>query len=418
MRWRIRIIILSALLAGGTLWFRVLAADQFRTIQTFVGGSTGQISGQVDYAFSLYIGDDIGLVTNPIKSNAFSVSGVYTGSGTINFKVDSSAASSKTFTFPNVGSTPTPFQILYKDPDNTISPTSAGLFNHTLNVTPSGITISGLGAILTTTYRYNQGACHDGTTQKIKTTMTFVGDSANQVSSPVDKQFVLYIGDDLSGVSNPIKSNFFTVGGVYTGSGTLQLMIDSDAASSKTFTLPNVGSTPTFFQVHYKDTVSKIDPPSSGAFTHTLNVTPSGITISGLGAILTTTYRYKPPSCGGLPPTGELTSAVFDATASAAYNSFVWKGTVNGGSGKVRFQLATSNSPSGPWNFRAGAGCGNGEWYDPGSPDVSVEISCGPEYHNNQRYFKYKVQLCSNSDCSTAGSFSPRVDDVIVNWSP
>lgn len=253
---------------------------------------------------------------------------------------------------------------------------------------------------------------------QIRTTTTFVGSTTSQVSSQVDYPFTLYIGDDLSGVVNPIKSNFFTVGGVYTGSGTLQLMIDSDAGTSRTYNLPNVGSTPTFFQVFYRDTAQKIDPPSSGAFTYTLNVIPSGITISGFGAILTTTYRYKPPTCGGLPATGELTSTVFDATASAAYNSFVWKGTVNGGSGKVRFQLATSNSSSGPWTFRGGSGCTNSEWYDPGGADTPVEVSCAPLHHNNQRYFKYKVQLCSNSDCSTGGSFSPTVTDVIVNWSP
>lgn len=418
MRWRITAIVFLALAAAGAIELRVFAADQFKTVQTFVGSSTGQVSTQVDYAFSFYIGDDISLVSNPIKSNYFIASGVYTGSGTVNFKVNSQAGSSKTYTLPNVGSTPTPFQLIYKDPDNTINPTSAGLFNHTLNVTPSGLTLSGLGVVLETTYRYNPGACHDGTSQKIKTIETFVGDSASQVSSQVNKQFTLYIGDDLSGISTPIKSNFFTVGGVYTGSGTLQLMIDSDAATSKTYTLPNVGSTPTFFQLHYKDALPKINPPSSGSFTYTLNIIPSGVTISGLGAILTTTYRYKPPSCGGLPATGELTSVVFDATASAAYNSFVWKGTVNGGTGKVRFQLATSNSSSGPWNFKGGAGCSSSEWYDPGGPDTSVEITCGPAHHNNQRYFKYKVQLCSNSDCSTSGSFSPRVDDVIVNWSP
>lgn len=418
MRWRIAGIISICLVIAGLLQFHVFASDQLRTIRTYVGTSTSQVSSQVDYAFSLYIGDDIGSVVGPMKSVVFAASGVYTGNGTINFKVDSSAASSKTFTLPNVGSTPTPFNILYKDPDSTVNPTNAGIYDYTLNVTPSGVTISGLGVILTTTYEYASGTCDDGTTEKIKTNTIFVGDSTSQVSSQVNKQYNLYIGDDLTGITTPIKSNFFTVGGVYTGNGTLQLQIDSDVATSKTFTLPNVGSTPTFFQVLYKDTVPKMNPPSNGTFPYTLNIIPSGVTISGLGAILTTTYRYKPPSCGGLPPTGEMTSVVFDTAASAAYNSFLWQGSVNAGTGRVRFQLATSNSSSGPWNFKAGTGCSNSEWYDPGGPDTPIEITCNADNHNNQRYFKYKVQICSNSDCSTAGSISPTVNDVIVNWSP
>lgn len=132
----------------------------------------------------------------------------------------------------------------------------------------------------------------------------------------------------------------------------------------------------------------------------------------------------------GLPPTGELTSVVFDTTGSASflptYNSFLWKGSV--GTGKVRFQLATSNCSNGAtnaptcstgtWTFIGGTLCTNADWYDGGSANTATEITCAPANHNNQRYFKYKIQLCSATDCTSSGATSPTVSDVVVNWSP
>jgi hypothetical protein len=231
----------------------------------------------------------------------------------------------------------------------------------------------------------------------------------------------LYIGDNISGVTSPMKSASVRVTGVYTGSGTLGLELDSDAATLQTFTLPNTGATPRSFTLLYQDTSGKINPASAGTYTYTLNVIPSGVTISGFGATGATTYRYKPPTCGtGLPATGELTSAVFESTASAdgpAYNSMFWKGTRPGVS-KVRFQLAASDSESGPWSFIGGATCSSGDWYDTTEPDVPVEVTCSALNHDNKRYFRYKIQLCSSADCATAGSDTPLVDEVIVNWSP
>jgi hypothetical protein len=124
----------------------------------------------------------------------------------------------------------------------------------------------------------------------------------------------------------------------------------------------------------------------------------------------------------GLSPTGDLTSATFDTgvTEGAAYNSFTWLGTA--GTGKVRFKFATSNSSSGPWSFigsaDGGVTCTTGFWYDAPTPDSPVEISCNASSHNNQRFYRYQIQLCSNTDCSTSGATSPVVTSTIVNWSP
>lgn len=127
----------------------------------------------------------------------------------------------------------------------------------------------------------------------------------------------------------------------------------------------------------------------------------------------------------GLPATGTLDSAVFETTATLghgpAYNSIMWKGTQNGSSGKVQFQLATSDSSSGPWTFYGSDGttCNTTNYYSTNATqsDTPVELSCSPTYHNNQRYFRYRVRLCS-SDCSASGAASPIVNDVVVNWAP
>ena len=418
----------------------VFAVDQLKTTETLVTSSDSALSSASTTQFTFYIGDNLSGITNPVKSTYFTVSGLYTGSGTFAFTIDSDAATTKTFTLPNVGSTPTPFEFIYKDPSNKINPASAGIYTHTLGMTPSGITAYGLGVKFVETHRFVPPSCADGqpTNEKIKTTETLVTSSDSALSSASTTQFTFYIGDNLSGITNPVKSTYFTVSGLYTGSGTFAFTIDSDAATTKTFTLPNVGSTPTPFEFIYKDPSNKINPASAGIYTHTLGMTPSGITAYGLGVKFVETHRYKPPNCGtGLPATGELTSAVFDTFTTAAalqgpaYNSIMWKGTE--GAGKVRFQLATSDCSSGAtnyptcstgaWSFKGGSLCSSGDWYDTGvspdgGPEKPVEISCAPANHNNQRYFKYKIQICSSTDCSTAGNTSPIVSDVVVNWAP
>lgn len=136
----------------------------------------------------------------------------------------------------------------------------------------------------------------------------------------------------------------------------------------------------------------------------------------------------------GLSATGSLESAVFETTATAghgvAYNSIMWKGSQNGSLGKVQFQFATSDCSNGKTNYPAcndtgvwtfygnqGGTCNTNNYYDTTSADVPVELSCSPSYHNNQRYFRYKIQICS-SNCTDSGVASPIVEDVVVNWAP
>lgn len=119
---------------------------------------------------------------------------------------------------------------------------------------------------------------------------------------------------------------------------------------------------------------------------------------------------------------GSLTSSVFDTGVAngAAYNSITWIGALLGG--KVRLKIATSNSSSGPWNYVgapptcATTDTGDGDWFVIGS-DTPTEIKCFST-NNNKRYFRYKVQLCAESTCAASGGGTPRVDDVIISWSP
>ena len=155
------------------------------------------------------------------------------------------------------------------------------------------------------------------------------------------------------------------------------------------------------------------------------------------------THRYAPPACGTFPIEAKLISSVFETTGSsdgAAYNSIMWKGQLAGVSqnqGKVRFQIATSNCiggqtdvgctfgtwGSGESDYKGGATCSNADWYDPGtinaqSQNIPIEITCAPtQSQNNKRYFKYRIQICSNN-CTDAGTASPNVEDVVVNWAP
>lgn len=177
-----------------------------------------------------------------------------------------------------------------------------------------------------------------------------------------------------------------------------------------------------------------ITSPGSYSFEFKNGIT--GGNVSALQARIVLTYQFTPPSEGGLlPAKGELTSAVFDSgtTDGAAYNSIMWKGSVEG-TGKVRFQLATSNCENGAtnaptcsvgtWQFVGGATCGSGDWYDTltsgsgGGPGKPIELSCAATAHNNKRYYRYKIQICSSTDCTSTGATSPEVSDVVVSWSP
>lgn len=124
----------------------------------------------------------------------------------------------------------------------------------------------------------------------------------------------------------------------------------------------------------------------------------------------TSTYRVV-TSWRATSTTGYVESSIFDtsAQAGAQINSFLWRGSLPANT-SVNFQFAASNSTSGPWTYIGTDGTSNTS-YSP-SPNVSTPVNYS--FFNNLRYIRYKVTLVSDQG-QTA---TPRVDDVIINWSP
>jgi hypothetical protein len=110
---------------------------------------------------------------------------------------------------------------------------------------------------------------------------------------------------------------------------------------------------------------------------------------------------------------GYLDSATYDTgvAAGAQINSVLWHGGLPSGT-QVGFQFAASNASSGPWTVFTGPSGTSADYYPFAPPDTPTSIN--PTYYNNQRYFRYRVTLFSD----IAQRFTPRIDDVIINWSP
>jgi type II secretory pathway pseudopilin PulG len=106
----------------------------------------------------------------------------------------------------------------------------------------------------------------------------------------------------------------------------------------------------------------------------------------------------------GAADEGELVSSIFDTqvTGGVGFNTIMWQGSLPADS-KVKFKIASSNDPS-QWNW-AGQ-----PYFIPAGPGVQEQID--QSLHNNKRYFRYKIILEAEEE------ESPRVDDVIISYSP
>ena len=120
---------------------------------------------------------------------------------------------------------------------------------------------------------------------------------------------------------------------------------------------------------------------------------------------------FGAPRAEAVAVSGTLDSTTYDTgvVAGAQLNSVLWHGSQPADT-SVYFQFAVSNSSSGPWNFMGTDGTSN-TYFSTGS-DTSLKLDYS--LFNNFRYFRYRVTLYSD----TAQTLSPRVDEIIVNWSP
>jgi hypothetical protein len=142
------------------------------------------------------------------------------------------------------------------------------------------------------------------------------------------------------------------------------------------------------------------------------------------GTCGTVSYRVKTSwvPIASLPLSTNLTSSVFDTCPTGVdcggqVNSVMWRGIAN--AGVVSFQIASSNSSSGPWSFVGPPGTSaSTDRYVTTGPGEAVWVS-NALAHANQRYFRYRVFLeCGVSDSLCEVGQGPQVDDIIVNWSP
>ncbi len=111
---------------------------------------------------------------------------------------------------------------------------------------------------------------------------------------------------------------------------------------------------------------------------------------------------------------GYLDSQTFDTgvVGGAQLNSVLWHGILPAGTA-VGFQFAVSSSSAGPWTFTGPDGWPNSSSSYWNGSNTSSSIPLNYSLYNNFRYFRYRVTLFSN----TARTVSPRVDDIVINWS-
>lgn len=108
---------------------------------------------------------------------------------------------------------------------------------------------------------------------------------------------------------------------------------------------------------------------------------------------------------------GNLESIIYDTQLAngAIFNSLIWQGKLN--DGVVKFQLACSNSKTGPWTY-LGPNLTSSDYYQPSGPDTPVSITrTGTGACQNQRYVRYKVFL------EPYNGNSPIVNQITINYS-
>jgi len=107
-------------------------------------------------------------------------------------------------------------------------------------------------------------------------------------------------------------------------------------------------------------------------------------------------------------PEGYYTSSIFDVgSATTTYYQLSWQPATQAtstGENSVRFQLATSDLPEGPWEFVGPDGTA-------GSCYTSSETNVN-SIHTNERYIRYKLLLSTEDE-----SVTPRISDMAITYS-
>lgn len=130
---------------------------------------------------------------------------------------------------------------------------------------------------------------------------------------------------------------------------------------------------------------------------------------SGTGTCGSVDYKVK--YLPELSLNADLISSTFDTGAAngVIYNTILYQGTKPTNT-DVRFQLAVSDSASGPWNFSGYDGTDT-TYYTPTGPNIPIALNAS--LYKNKRYFRYRIFLATD----TLQSASPEINKVIVTWS-
>lgn len=153
--------------------------------------------------------------------------------------------------------------------------------------------------------------------------------------------------------------------------------------------------------------------PTTGAFTgYAWNDILGWISFNCSDIAICGTSDYKVvTSWSASAASGVLDSAIIDTGVSggAQVNGVSWIGSKPAGT-EARFQIATASSTSGPWSYVGPDGTVSSYY----SPDAGAGSALYTWNHAPARYFRYRATLTSDTSQST----TPRVDDIIVRWSP
>lgn len=132
---------------------------------------------------------------------------------------------------------------------------------------------------------------------------------------------------------------------------------------------------------------------------------------SDLGVCATSDYKvvYNFTIAGDEGSLQGLVSPIFDTQQEKGVMplSIVWQGSLASGTA-VKFQLASSNSKTGPWNFVGSDGTGASYYPSSGSSQPNTGVAVSPKYYYNKRYLRYKVFL------QTSSSATPTVNDISI----
>jgi type II secretory pathway pseudopilin PulG len=158
---------------------------------------------------------------------------------------------------------------------------------------------------------------------------------------------------------------------------------------------PNNSNSAQYNSVNYDGTGSKMCSSSTAG---AIWLDASNVDIGG--------YRFTVTSgSSGYVPSGIFTSSVIDAGGQVAFNTIDFESVRPIGT-TINLQIATSNNPSGPWNFVGPDGLPSSYYTAVSNKEIYLNNILG-------RYFVYRANL---STINT--SLTPSLDTVYINYSP